>query len=542
MKRIFDFTQFIKEALRDEIPDHQKDTLRDNVFKYDPDDDEYFNDVNVDHVLDADIPKKSENIKEGVWKLSVEDKNKAIQIMFNVNVPSIDAELSKFTPSENFLKVLKMSIIPDIDIDIKQPSIKEIKILFENNFRMLNNTETKSNKKVKRNEAGHPLRGEDGEIIYEDKEEGEPVFTENKSNINNLIMGYFNCYPNDIFYNPFAREPLKIVYSRAAEVVRLNFDIDILGKFDLELYISGKPEDILNMSLSAFYDSCQNIYDGGYRHKLPANIFDKNCKIAFLRFNTPFTDKMGNVIPFTPFSRCLIRDIKGQIYFESAYPKMDRGVMGKFHHAIIEKYTGMKSTYNGVTYYYNKNNLGLASPYLDTLGLDEVETANDAKSAVLHKIFKIDEDYIYRHNMCEYYSVDENEDRRDFYIFDTKYDSDMTRLYSNMINKLNSKFASLYDYDEWANYIDFDRYKKENEQKCRNIANDKGIDYEKFGVEDMIKYIMGVSPDRESRMFAQYARKFFDKILLDWKNQAFKVLGGFGKEILDDKYLIIEKP
>jgi len=37
-----------------------------------------------------------------------------------------------------------------------------------------------------------------------------------------------------------------------------------------------------------------------------ANLFDKNTKIAYLMFETPFTDHHNKIYPFTAFIRMLL--------------------------------------------------------------------------------------------------------------------------------------------------------------------------------------------------------------------------------------------
>ncbi len=536
MKRIFNFTQFIKEALKDEIPKHQQDILKNNILQYDPDDDDY-SVYNIDayDILDTDVPKKTDNITDGLWKLSEEDKDKAIQLMFNINISSVENSLKEFKPSERFLDIVKQSYIHDNEINIIKPTIKDIKMLYGNNFRMLSISETKGDRKVIRDKSGIPLR-KDGELSYEDKLPGEPVFTDNKSNINSLFMGYHNCYGGDIS-NPYILEAFKNIYSRINDITRNNFDIDILGKFDLELYISSKAEDMLNMSLSAFYDSCQNMYNGGYRHQLPSNVFDKNCKICFLRFNTPFIDIGNNIIPFTPFSRCLIRNIKGKLYFESAYPKMYD--MNEFHHGMIEKYTSMKNTYKGDRYFY-KNTKGLATPYMDTLGIEEIKSAfNDTKAILLSKELNLDIEYIVKDKSCEYTYVDE--ESKTFYIFDITKDE--TVIIDKMFSSLKNNFTEIYPVDDWAHYIDMDRFRGEFSTTVNETAKKYNMDRKDVEAEDVYKYLRSILG--RSNLIGYFYdfidRKFYDKILLDWKNQIVRVLGGKNKEIRVGDYLIIQK-
>ena len=57
--------------------------------------------------------------------------------------------------------------------------------------------------------------------------------------------------------------------------------------------------DILNMSVSRFYSSCQNLYSGGYRDQVIGNVFDPNSIPAFLLFDSSIHNRKGEHISDT---------------------------------------------------------------------------------------------------------------------------------------------------------------------------------------------------------------------------------------------------
>jgi hypothetical protein len=133
------------------------------------------------------------------------------------------------------------------------------------------------------------------------------------------------------------------------------------------------------MSVSEFYDSCQNIYTGGelgteWNKKLLSNVFDTNSKVAFLIFDAPFTDKMGNKHKNSPVARMIIRtNNKGAILFDEVYPREMKDRM----YQIVTDMTGLQNTGQPGDLYHYTNVEGLPEPYMDKYRL-----ASSGKSAV----------------------------------------------------------------------------------------------------------------------------------------------------------------
>lgn len=86
------------------------------------------------------------------------------------------------------------------------------------------------------------------------------------------------------------------------------------GNIYPELLISSKAEDFMRMSISPFYASCMNLYDGSHKKQLLSNVFDKNSKILYVIINKKFEDCRGNKHPYTPIIRSVIRKLDDEQY------------------------------------------------------------------------------------------------------------------------------------------------------------------------------------------------------------------------------------
>lgn len=387
-------------ALKELLPKHQIDVLNERI---------------GDKYLKMNVPTKAENLVEGEWTLTKEEKDLAIGLMFGVDSQAIAKKMKKFKPTQHFLEIFKLAKTIKSEIDLINPSILDIKILNSNVFLLISVNETKGTKYIKRDENGKPFLNENKKPLMVDKKEGELVFSHNTSNFNAFFETYIAAFKSKVT-NPFIGKEFTEVLSYVSSN---NFDVDLFSRFDLQLYISGKPEDILNMSISKYYDSCQNLYNGCRVGCLPSNIFDKNSKIAYLKFNTPFRDRSGNVVPFTSFSRCMIRNIKGKIYFDLVYPKFSINLRN-FFHSLITKYTGMKNVFKDnerKEYYFT--DIGLERPYFDSvLGIPikyNPNGKNDKKILALAEYFKEDPEYILE-LVKNHYSTNQG----DFLVFNNK--------------------------------------------------------------------------------------------------------------------------
>jgi len=301
------------------------------------------------------------NIEQGKWKLSNEDKYLVISAFFDSDIKRVESDLSGLPDKLN--DILSRSIDLDMikssigdknilfnNFNIKSPTIDQIIYIFDNVFRKLNLVETKGTEMIKKDEDGRPERDSDGNIIKIQKEAGDPVFSNNLVNINSFISDYNSCYPDDsvdtsIFTNYDIARLRNIGTIQENEKYKVA-DMEIFNK-DIYLSISHNPRDILNMSISKFYSSCQHLYGGGYRKQLLGNVFDPNSIPAFLIFETPIFIDDEKINDFLPLSRMIIRNIEGfndsdekVLYFDRAYPDRMRDTFID----IVEKYTSNKYT------------------------------------------------------------------------------------------------------------------------------------------------------------------------------------------------------
>lgn len=334
----------------------------------------------------------TDKIKQGYWKLSEEDKRKVLGAFFDVDMNEL-YEIFKNLP-DKFCEVLKLSIKPELitgdnekfksvltRFEIKEPSVDEIYLLFENVFRKLAVGETKATEVLQRDERGRPIMGEDGRPIKTIKEAGDPIFTNNLVNINSFITDYNSCYPeNPVDSRIFTSGVVYNIRNAAGEdFSEGEYEIDFeIFKRDLFLQILYKPADILNMSISKFYASCQHLYTGGWKERVIGNVFDPNSIPAFLKFDTPIFWNGEKIADQLPLSRMQIRNIEGfnttvenpKIFFDRCYPDRLQEVMEE----IVTKYSGNIKTFKQGEgdYLFTpdiEEGLSVRDPYMDRLGL-----------------------------------------------------------------------------------------------------------------------------------------------------------------------------
>ena len=355
--------------------------------------------------LDYEEVEPTDKIKQGRWKLSEEDKNEVLSAFFSSGRTKVDiAEVQKSFSSipDKFVEIMNLSLgnIANInannkglerakevlqEFDIKNPSIDEMVAIFEPVFRKLSN-ETSKNEMIQKDEDGRPVMGEDGRPIKVAKEIGYPVFEKNLINIFSFAQNYNTYYPeNQVDVTIFDNISISNITNLAKEDINSDYktSFKIFGR-DIYLSISHNPKDILNMSISKFYTSCQHLYSGMYSRQVLGNVFDPNSIPAFLVFDTPIYNGDKMISEQLPLSRMMIRNIEGfdnksetEIFFDRAYPdRMKEGLYGDVFGEIVTKYTGMKQTENVSrrTYTYTPDIAAqdiedVDNPYMDRMEL-----------------------------------------------------------------------------------------------------------------------------------------------------------------------------
>lgn len=340
--------------------------------------------------LDLEEIEATEFIKQGKWKLSDEDKIEALGKFFNADLKSVykffgdlperfNDVLNKsidfgLIKNENYTKILQ-------NFDIRKPSINQISILAEPIFKKIAVSETTASEIIVRDESGRPVI-EDGKILKRLREEGEVIFSNNLVNINTFVSDFNRCFSEfSISADSFSQGDIQRVVTSSKEDFsgdRYLVEIDLFAR-DLFLSIKHNPKDILNISISRFYTSCQHLYSGGYRDRVIGNVFDPNSIPAYLIFDTPIKDSDGDLISEQlPLTRAFIRSMdntKPVLYFDRPYPDRMESVL----YSLIEKYSGNKSSNNlDIGNYIFSPDIPselfdkLNTPYMDRLSLNKI--------------------------------------------------------------------------------------------------------------------------------------------------------------------------
>jgi len=347
--------------------------------------------------LDYEEVEPTNKIKPCNIKLNEEDKMEALSAFFDCNMTEVMSLFSNLP--DKFSSVLSESIKPELlnesskivldELNIKAPDVDQIVFIFDNVFRKLDINSTRASEMIQKDENGVPVRDEEGNMARIKKNEGDPIFSNNLVNINTFVDDYNRCYSNEKVEVNFQNRHLSQLRNLAKENHNrdYNFEFNIFGK-DLYLQINHNTKDILNMSISKFYASCQHLYSGGYRSQLLGNVFDANSIPAFLYFDSPIIWKDEKISDKLPLSRMMIRNIEDinfdftkskeeeekqepKIFFDRAYPDRMKSVFDK----LVDKYSENTQTIedDGESTYVFMPDIdyddSIDEPYMDRLRL-----------------------------------------------------------------------------------------------------------------------------------------------------------------------------
>lgn len=338
--------------------------------------------------LDYEEVTATDKIKQGKWKLSDEDKNRVLGKFFDCDMNAVTTVFESI--NDKFADVLSDSINLDLirdekfkiiatDLNIKNPSIDQIAILFDSIFRKIAVSETMATEIIQKDENGRPVKDEAGNMIKVAKEKGALVFSNNLVNINSFVDDFNRCFPEEKVSANFEERNIQRLRSAASIDENRDFEVDF-KIFDKDMYLSinHNPKDILNMSISKFYASCQHLYSGGYREQVLGNVFDPNSIPAFLSFETPIYWNKEKISDQLPLSRMMIRNIEtfdaqeeSKIFFDRAYPDRMKEIFGE----MMEKYSEMKQTADEnsrITYIFTPDidaEDKVRDPYMDRVSL-----------------------------------------------------------------------------------------------------------------------------------------------------------------------------
>jgi hypothetical protein len=356
-----------------------------------------------DRYLDYEEVTPTDKIVQGSWKLSEEDKNEVLGVFCQTDMTVLFNLFSSLP--EQFGNVLNQSINVELfrenkdtysrifeSFDIRKPKLDQILAMFSSVFRKLSIPDTMATSVISKDANNRPLRDEQGNMIRIEKQPGDLIFSNNLININSFISDYNDLVDKCIEANVEGWSETDkmssstlfsdnrnlsqfINFASTNENPEYKLDFEIFNK-DIFLKITHNPQDILNMSISKFYSSCQHLYSGGYSRQVLSNVFDPNSIPAFLIFETPIFWNDEKISEQLPLSRMIIRNLESfdentptKLYFDRAYP--DR-MQNKFQE-IVTKYSGNVSTgQRGDRYLYTPDidfNDNLDSPYQDKLSL-----------------------------------------------------------------------------------------------------------------------------------------------------------------------------
>lgn len=336
--------------------------------------------------LDYEEVSPTENIVQGKWKLDEEDKLAVLSAFFDCDMKNVMELFSGL--GDKFNSIISQSINLELlsteqaavmdNFNVLAPTIDQIVFIFENVFRKLAISETQASEMIQKDERGRPIRDEEGNMLRIRKKPGDPIFTNNLVNINTFVDDFNRCYQGEaINVNFSSNRDLSQLRNLAKDNQNpdYKYEYQIFGR-DIYLEINHNPKDILNMSISKFYSSCQHLYTGGYRNQLLGNVFDPNSIPAILVFDTPIFWNNEKISDKLPLSRMIIRNIEkpdggGETFFDRAYP--DR--MKDIFDTIVTKYSGNKSSFSDEdrpNYVYAPD-IDFADeldrPYMDRLGI-----------------------------------------------------------------------------------------------------------------------------------------------------------------------------
>lgn len=339
--------------------------------------------------LDYEEVTPTDKIKQGKWKLKHEDKMEVLGVFLDCNMNKVYEIFTSL--NDKFAATIAQSINLDMiskesykiimkDFNVKNPTIDQIVVIFEPVFRKISVSETMATEMIQKDESGRPVRDEAGNMVKIKKEKGDLIFTNNLVNINTFVDDFNRCFPDDRVAADFNNGNISNLRNMASIEENRDYKVDfeIFNK-DIYLSISHNPKDILNMSISKFYASCQHLYSGGYREQVLGNVFDPNSIPAFLTFETPIFWGDEKISDQLPLSRMMIRNIETfdekepvKLFFDRAYPDRMKSIFGR----MIEEYTENKETVQdrgSVTYIFTPDidvDDKVRDPYMDRLRIE----------------------------------------------------------------------------------------------------------------------------------------------------------------------------
>ena len=421
--------KIVNEVLKDEIPSYMSDIIQKRY-------------GNAPNILDKEIPKHTDKIPN--VKVQIEDDKmgeelkKDLRDIFTTNLVT---QFGKSKMADEIVK--RKSLVDLIGLSLSDGDVSYLSPIFIQRNPSINNMAYVLKPLVKLYSKDFLLPTPESNDIE------NPSFSKNKSGLATFLKVSKKIYPelNDLDVDSIITD--RHLVGLREPVVNLTKNLNnIQSQTKLYLYITDKPDDKLRMSLSKYYDSCQNLYSGGdegttHNIKLLSNVFDVNSKVAYLIYDAPFTDNRGNEHPFTSIARTIIRvNEGGGVMFDRVYP----GKMENDFYQIIEDATGLKNEGKDGDKYHYSGITGLPTPYMD-------------KYDLVRKGGQVDDEKIKA--LINHYELTADD-------YEFTYGGDEDTIVVRYIDGVDST----YYYKVISNY--------DMEEKCRDYIINKISDYEQF--------------------------------------------------------------
>ena len=306
---------------------------------------------------------------QGNWKLEPEQKYRVLDLFFKTNIRKAELVFDNL-PTE-FIRVVsdalnwalelddyssetdKIAELMEDGIDFTNIGLEEIAALTNNVLPRIDVKTTISDKQMVRDELGVPIKGDDGQFQFEEKVAGEFAYYNGLYNLNSFAKDYDDCMKklgreDQIVNRNFSSSEIGSIKNMlSTEVKGHKADLKVFHK-DAYVSILHNPQDILNISVSKFYASCQEFYGGSHVSSLLANVFDPNSVPAFIYLDSPVYNSDGELIADKlPLARFFIRSIvmpsesKG-LFFDRVYPqRMSDGENDGIYN-MVEQVAGIK--------------------------------------------------------------------------------------------------------------------------------------------------------------------------------------------------------
>lgn len=394
MKYIHKRNKFF-EAIKDELNTHQLSRAKE---------------VWGSDLLNLERAEPTDKIERGKWLLDDEDSKKIVNDMFTTDIDFLISIFDNDKFSE-YLNFLKLSISEEkagwyynniMNFDVKKLKFTDIIALFGKYYATPNVKETQSDSFILRNDDGKPILGDDGKIqkIVKTEEQKNEIIWNNNQHINAFaLMHYYNeLYLNEKNINENVYISVNLTNLQSLRSDGLKGDFQLYPINPMYLYITEKSTDVMNMSVSKFYTSCQELYNGGghgttYLDQLIYNLFDPNSIPAFIIYDEPYiNENKEKIVDYMPLCRRMIRNVVNPenedeslgLYFDNTYPER----MSSILQYVIEEYTTNehKPELKRIGYKINLDlpqNVTARAPYLDSIRQGNISRIRGLNTKIL---------------------------------------------------------------------------------------------------------------------------------------------------------------